>query len=172
MMASCPAYGKYAEDVLAKQMAPAVLDSIKLLEKKKDFDNPRYMQLLMPNFYKQHICRLGEWPDPVNRSLKHANQTIYVMMQGPSEFGIAGRLANWDITNELQKIKVPALMIGARYDTMDPQAMEQQSKQVQHGRYLYCPNGSHLSMWDDQPHFFPGVIQFIRDIDQGKFGSL
>jgi len=166
MMASCPAYGKYAKNVLAKQMDPAVLDSIKTMEKKKDFDNPRYMGLLMPHFYKQHICRLDEWPEPVNRCFKHINSSIYVMMQGPSEFGIAGRLANWDITDQLKNIRVPTLMVGAKYDTMDPAAMEQQSKLVQHGRYLYCPNGSHFSMWDDQQHFFPGIIQFIKDVDR------
>lgn len=56
-------------------------------------------------------------------------------------------------------------MIGARYDTMDPEAMEAQSKMVQKGRYLYCTNGSHLAMWDDQKVFMNGVIQFIRDVD-------
>ena len=29
------------------------------IEKRKDFDNPRYEELLMPNFYAQHICRFG-----------------------------------------------------------------------------------------------------------------
>jgi proline iminopeptidase len=43
-------------------------------------------------------------------------------------------------------------MVGAKYDTMDPKAMEEQSKLVQNGSYLYCPNGSHLAMWDDQKY--------------------
>ena len=60
-------------------------------------------------------------------------------------------------------------MIGAKHDTMDPKAMEEQSKLVQKGRYLYCPNGSHLAMWDDQQVFMNGVIQFIKDVDEGKF---
>jgi proline iminopeptidase len=60
-------------------------------------------------------------------------------------------------------------MVGGKYDTMDPKAMEEQSKQVQHGRFLYCPNGSHLSMWDDQKVFMSGVVQFIKDVDEGKF---
>jgi proline iminopeptidase len=47
--------------------------------------------------------------------------------------------------------------------------MEEQSKMVQHGRYLYCPNGSHLSMWDDQQVFMNGVIKFIKDVDEGNF---
>ena len=169
MMASCPDYGKYAEEVLAKQMDPTALKEIKDIEAKGDFANPRYMELLMPNFYAVHLCRLKEFPDAVNRTFKHVNGEIYTMMQGPSEFGVAGRLVNWDIKNQLKEIKVPTLMVGAKFDTMDPQAMEAQSKAVQHGRYLFCPNGSHLSMWDDQKVFMDGVMKFIKDVDAGKF---
>lgn len=169
MMASAPEYGKYAEEVLAKQMKPEVLSEIRALEAKKDFGNPRYMELLIPHFYREHLCRLEEWPDGFNRSFKHGNGEIYTMMQGPSEFGISGRLAKWDIKSRLHEISIPTLMIGARHDTMDPKAMEEQSKLVQKGRYLFCPDGSHLAMWDDQKVFMDGVIKFIKDVDGGRF---
>ncbi|RXK62127.1 alpha/beta fold hydrolase [Lacibacter luteus] len=168
MMASAPAYGRYAQEVLAKQMDSAVLAEVRAIEAKSDFANPRYMELLLPNFYKQHLCRLEEWPDGFNRAMKHVNGEIYTMMQGPSEFGVGGRLINWDIKARLKEIKIPTLMIGAKHDTMDPAAMEEQSKLVQKGRYLYCPNGSHLAMWDDQQVFMSGVIAFIKDVDEGK----
>lgn len=168
MVASAPEYGKYSVEVLAKEMDPAVLAEIRAIEAKGDFENPRYMELLIPNFYHEHLCRLKEWPDGFNRAMKHVNGEIYTMMQGPSEFGISGRLANWDIKNRLKEIRVPALMIGAKHDTMDPKAMEEQSKMVQHGQYLYCPNGSHLSMWDDQQVFMNGVIKFIHEVDGSK----
>ena len=168
MVASAPEYGKYAQEVLAKQMDPKILTEIRAIETKKDFANPRYMELLIPNFYHEHICRLTIWPDALNRSFKHANNAIYTQMQGPSEFGISGLLANWDIKNRLKEIAIPTLMIGAKYDTMDPKAMEEQSKMVQHGEYLYCPNGSHLAMWDDQKIYMNGVISFIKKVDQGE----
>ena len=168
MMASALEYGKYADEVLAKQMKPEILAEIRALEAKKDFNNPRYMELLIPNFYKEHLCRLEEWPNGLNRASKHVNGEIYTLMQGPSEFGISGRLAKWDIKNRLHEITIPTLMIGAKYDTMDPKAMEEQSKLVKKGRYLYCPNGSHLAMWDDQKVFMNGVIKFINDVDQQK----
>jgi proline iminopeptidase len=168
MMASCPEYGRYADEVLARQMPPEVLKEIREIEANGDFSNPRYMELLLPHFYQQHLCRLKEWPDAVNRLFKHVNGEIYTMMQGPSEFGIAGRLANWDIKARLKEIRVPTLMIGAKYDTMDPKAMEEQSKLVQKGSYLYCPNGSHLAMWDDQEIFMNGVIKFIKEVDNNQ----
>lgn len=166
MVASAPEYGRYANEVLSKQMQPGVLAEIRQIEASNDFKNPRYMELLLPHFYKQHLCRLAVWPDPVNRSFKHANEVVYTLMQGPSEFGIRGRLADWDIKNRLHEIAVPTLMIGARYDTMDPKAMEAQSKLVQKGSFLYCPNGSHLAMWDDQTVFMNGVIRWIKEVDK------
>lgn len=171
MMASAPDYGKYAEDVLAKQMATKVLDTIRTIEKKGDFKNPKYMELLMPNFYAEHFCRLplDQWPEPVTRSFSKLNESLYVTMQGPSEFGVSGKLVNWDIKARLPEIKVPTLTIGGKFDTMDPEHMKWMSTQVKQGRFLYCPTGSHLSMYDDQKDYFPGLIKFIKDVDKGDF---
>ncbi len=168
MMASAPEYDAYADNVLAKQMDPTVLKQIRAFEAKKDYDNPKYMELLTPNYYKQHICRLKEWPDPVNRAFDKMNKNIYVLMQGPSEFGLSGRLEKWDRKADLKYISVPTLVVGAKYDTMDPDHMKWMSTQVQNGSYLYCPNGSHMDMWDDQQVYMAGLIKFLQGVDEGK----
>jgi proline iminopeptidase len=165
MMASCPEYGKYANEVLAKQMDPAVLDTIQKLEKKGEFQNPKYMELLMKNYYFKHICRLAEWPEPLTRMFSKLNNELYVIMQGPSEFGIAGKLANWDVSKELKNIYVPTLVIGATFDTMDPKYMEWMSKQFPKGEFLLCANGSHGSLYDDQQTYMNGLIKFIRSVN-------
>jgi proline iminopeptidase len=90
-------------------------------------------------------------------------------MQGPSELGASGKLVNWDRTADLEKIAVPTLVIGARYDTMDPAHMEEMAGLVQNGRYLYCPNGSHMAMYDDQRVYMDGLVKFFRDVDAGRF---
>lgn len=168
MMASIPDYEKY-NGVLRKEMRQTLVDSLQGYEARGEYDNPVYQELVFKEYYSKHICRLAEWPEPVNRSFKHYNKEIYVMMQGPSEFKTGGRLIKWDIKDRLKELTVPTLMVGAKYDTMDPETMKKQSEMVQKGKYLFCPNGSHLCMWDDQEHFFPGVISFIREVDEGKF---
>jgi proline iminopeptidase len=170
MMASVPAYGKYADNVLAKQLKPEVLKEIRDIEAKGDYENPRYMELLMSNFYTEHILRmpLDKWPEPVNRSFAKMNQSLYVTMQGPSEFGVAGKLLNWDRVADLKKLTVPTLVIGAKHDTMDPAHMKMMSEQVQNGSYLFCPNGSHMSMYDDQQNYFKGLIKFVKGVDGGE----
>lgn len=171
MMASIPAYNAYAEQVLMPAMDQAALAEIKRIEARKDFQNPRYLELLMPHHYVRHVLRMpaDRWPDPVNRAFKHLNYAIYTPMQGPSELGASGKLRDWDRTADLETIAVPTLTIGARHDTMDPAHMEQMAGRVRQGRYLFCPDGSHLAMYDDQATYFEGLIRFIREVERGGF---
>ncbi|MFT3824084.1 MAG: proline iminopeptidase-family hydrolase [Chitinophagaceae bacterium] len=170
MMCDIDEYVKYANDVLAKQMDPKVLDTIRQLEAKKDFENPKYMELLMPNFYAEHILRLPpqNWPEPVNRSFSKMNHTLYVNMQGPSEFGASGKLLHWSRKNDLKSITVPTLVIGAHFDTMDPEHMRWMSKEVKNGSFLLCPNGGHMCMYDDQQTYMKGFIKFLQETNKGK----
>jgi proline iminopeptidase len=169
MMMSCPAYGKYADEVLAKQIKPEVLAEIRQIEARKDFANPRYMGLLEPNFYAEHLCRIVPNPEPVTRSLGKINQSLYVTMQGPSEFGISGKLTNWDRVADLPKLAIPVLSIGGRYDTMDPEHMRMIAAKVQQGNALICPQGSHMSMYDDQQTYFTGLVKFLKSVNDGSF---
>ena len=171
MMASIPAYNEYAEKVLMPTMDQKVLAEIRQLEKDGKFEDPRYMELLMPNHYALHILRMppDQWPEPVQRSFKHLNSKIYIPMQGPSELGASGKLEKWDRTQDLGKLSLPTLVIGGQHDTMDPKHMKWMAGAVKKGRYLYCANGSHMSMYDDQKTYFNGVIRFVRDVNAGKF---
>jgi proline iminopeptidase len=168
MMSSIPAYNAYAKSTLMPAMDPAALTEILSLEKAEDYKNPRYMELLVPNFYEQHILRMpaDQWPEPVNRAFARLNYDVYLTMQGPSEMGASGKLLNWDRTADLASIKVPTLVIGARYDTMDPKHMEWMAGQFPNGRYLYCPEGSHMALYDDQATYFEGLIRFLREVDR------
>jgi proline iminopeptidase len=166
MMSSSRLYNAYAHDVLMPAMDQGVLAEIQAFEADGRTDDPRYEELLMEHHYALHVCRLplGEWPDPVNRCFAHLNQAIYVPMQGPSELGLSGTLEDWDRSADLKDIDVPTLVIGAAHDTMDPAHMEWMSQQLPQGRYLHCPDGSHLAQFDDPQHYFPGLIDFLHSL--------
>jgi proline iminopeptidase len=170
MMMSIPQYNEYARKVLMPAMDQKALAEIEALEKAGKTEDPRYMELLIPNHYEKHLLRMpaDQWPDGVNRAFKHLNPKIYVPMQGPSELGASGKLEKWDRTADIKNITVPTLVIGARYDTMDPNHMEWVAKQLPKGHYLFCPNGSHLAEYDDQQTYFAGLIDFIKGVDTGK----
>jgi len=173
MMSNVPEYNNYAQEVLGPQMDPEVLRELKDMEARNDFGNPRYMELLMEHYYTEHLLRMPveKWPQSVNLAFRHMNQEVYVYMQGPSEFGITedATLYHWDVSKELYGITVPTLVIGATYDTMDPEHMKWMSEQLPRGRFLLCPNGSHLSQYDDQKNYMGGLVKFMKDVDQGNF---
>ena len=127
----------------------------------------------MQHHYPEHVLRMPpeEWPEAVNRAFKHLNPEVYVYMQGYSEFGISGdaTLKEWDRKETLKTLTIPTLVIGSAHDTMDPKHMEWMSKEVKNGRFLLCPDGSHIAQYDDQKVFFAGLIKFVKDVDEGKF---
>ena len=107
------------------------------------------MDLLMEHHYVHHSLRMPpeKWPNPVHRAFEHVNPDVYVPMQGPSELGASGKLAEWDRTSDLGRIEVPTLVIGARHDTMNPEHPEWMAGEI----------------------YFEGLIRFIQDVDAGRF---
>jgi proline iminopeptidase len=151
-------------------MDQKALAEIKQLEAAGKYEDPRYMELLIPNYYTQHLLRMPaeQWPEPVGRTFKHLNPKVYIPMQGPSEMGASGKLVKWDRSADLKSIAVPALVIAGQYDTMDPKDLEWMSHQFPKGRYLLCPKSGHLAEYDDPQTYFTGLIGFLKDVDAGK----
>lgn len=170
-MASNPSYSDYAERSLIHELSAKVLAEIRALEAAGQADGARYAQLLEP-YYEQHLLRMpvNEWPDPVVRAFAHLNRSIYVPMQGPSEMGTSGdaTLAEWDRVKDLHRIDVPTLVIGARHDTMDPAHLQMMAERLPQGRYLYCADGSHTAIHDDQETYMDGLVGFLRDLDEAS----
>jgi len=163
MMASIPAYNDYARKVLEPRMDQAVLKRILALESSGKTEQPEYMQLLIPNWYEQHILRrpADQWPEPLTRDFPKINRRFYVAMQGPSEMGASGLLLNWDRFADLKRIQVPTLVISGKYDTMDPAYMAAMAKELPHGE-LAATNGGHMAMYDDQPTYFSKLVAFLK----------
>ncbi|MBO0847652.1 MAG: proline iminopeptidase-family hydrolase [Nocardioides sp.] len=166
MMASIPAYNRYAEEVLMPRMDPGALAEIKRLEATGQTEDPSYDALLMEHHYVHHVCRMPaeEWPDPVLRGFAHINKAIYVPLQGPSELGASGKLEHWDRTADLHDIEVPTLVMGAEHDTMDPAHLRWMAEQLPRGRYHHSPNGSHLALVDDADTYFAGLVDFLHSL--------
>lgn len=72
----------------------------------------------------------------------------------------------WD---RLPSIKVPTLVLGGMYDEMNPVDMKLEGKLIPNSRTYLCPNGSHMSMYDDQQNYFSHLKGFLHDVDQNKF---
>lgn len=167
MMASIPAYNEYSKNVLQPQMDPAVLKEILDYEAAGDFENPRYMELLLENYYSEHILRrpVDQWPPEVMDMLEHGNHAKYVAMQGPSEMGAGGSLVDWDRFADLHEITVPTLVIGGAYDTMDPAYLAKMADEIPNADLTICPDAGHIAQYDNPDCYFGALIGFIEKVD-------
>lgn len=167
-MKSYVSYNKKQKiDFLTKREL-ATFDS---LDRLKLYDSPKYQSLLMDKLYTKSICRMPvkDWPEPLMRAFKKANHSIYVQMQGVDEFHVTGNFKNWEMWDKLPNIKVPVLVIGGLYDEMNPEDMKREGRLLPNSRTYLCPNGSHLSMYDDQKNYFTNLIAFLKDVELNKF---
>lgn len=149
---------------IKSQLPPDVLQRLSAIEAREDYDSPEYGQIMMENLYPKVICRTVPWPEPVQRAFRLANLKIYNLMQGKSGFLVTGNLKDWERWDRLHEIGVKSLSIGARYDEMDPEDMHRIAALIPRGRYAYCPNGSHMCMWDDQAVYFSQLLAFLHTV--------
>ena len=168
MMSSIPEYNRYANEVFMPAMDQDALARIKELETTGQSSLPEYEELLMEHHYVHHVLRIpaDQWPEPVTRSFGNINQTIYVLMQGPSELGASGLLVDWDRFDDLARIDVPTLVVSAEHDTMAPDHMRSMADALPNGQLLHCPSGSHMAMWDDREVYTRGVLDFLLAVDR------
>jgi len=151
-------------DFIKHQLPPDTLARLTALESKEDYDSPEYQKIMMEDLYPKMVCRVQPWPEPVSRCFRHVNDKIYNLMQGKSEFLVTGNLKNWERWDRLHEIKVKTLTIGAQYDEMDPEDMKKMAGLMPNAGYAFCPNGSHLCMWDDQEAYFKHLLKFLREV--------
>jgi proline iminopeptidase len=141
------------------QLPRDTLARLTALEAKEAYDSPEYQKIMMDDLYTKMLCRTKPWPEPVTRSIRHANDKIYNLMQGKSEFLVTGNLKNWERWDRLPEIETKALTIGAQYDEMDPEDMKKMAGLMRNASYAFCPNGSHMCMWDDQRVYFQQLLR-------------
>jgi proline iminopeptidase len=101
MMASVPAYNEYANKVLMPGMDQEALNEIKRLEAAGQYDNPRYMELLIPHHYVHHVraCSPICGSDPGESHLNNSTRKSIFQCKAPASLG--QRKVHWDRTADL-----------------------------------------------------------------------
>ncbi|MBK6611800.1 MAG: hypothetical protein IPG29_13290 [Sphingobacteriales bacterium] len=54
-------------------------------------------------------------------------------------------------------------------DEMNPDDIKKEGQLILNSRTYLCPNGSHMSMYDDQQNYFKNLIAFLKDVEENKF---
>ncbi len=147
---------------LIDRMPPALRRTIYRYNETGDFQNPRYLKAV-DAFYRRHLCRMPVWPHEVVQTLENTG-TVYQVMNGPNEFTITGVIANWDVTDQLPRIRLPTLVTVGRYDEVTPRVARAIHRGIRGSKLVQFDESSHLAFWEERPHYIETLKGFLDHV--------
>ncbi|MGV1905966.1 proline iminopeptidase-family hydrolase [Agrobacterium cavarae] len=128
------------------------------------YDHPEYLAAITLLNYR-HVCRLSEWPAPVNQSLQDWNMEPYMAMQGPNEFLYTGNMKDWNRIPDLPKIKAPVLIVVGEHDELTPACALRMKNALPDGaRINVVRNASHMPFYENPEGYYPPLLSFLEDV--------
>lgn len=123
-------------------------------------DHPEYLAAITILNYR-HVCRLKDWPAPVNRSLDDWNMGPYATMQGPNEFLYIGNLKDWNRVPDLPKITVPTLITCGEHDELTPACALRMKLGLPNAELKVFANSSHMPFYENPTDYYPALLAFL-----------
>jgi proline-specific peptidase len=129
------------------------------------FSCPEY-QWAVTHFYRRHVCRQDPWPDCLERTFAGMGGEVYTTMWGPSEFGpVTGQLRDWDVTDRLHEIRVPALVTGGRHDEARPGHLAVLASGIRGSELVIFENSSHTAFIEEHDPYIQLVADFLTRVE-------
>ena len=119
-------------------------------------------------FYDRHVCRVNPWPDEVARTFAaiEDDPTVYMTMNGPSEFHVIGTIKDWSIIDRLDRIEVPVLLISGRHDEATPATVQPYADRIKDVRWEMFENSSHMPHVEETERCLQVVGDFLDRNDR------
>jgi L-proline amide hydrolase len=164
--ASMPLWVEEANRLRA-DLPPQARDALARHEAAGTTDSPEYQEA-MNVFYRRHLCRLDPWPEDVLRSFAAIEEdpTVYGTMNGPSEFHVIGALRDWDITDRLAEIDVPALLLSGRHDEATPRIVGEIHARIPGSEWVVFEESSHMPHVEEPERCRGAVEAFLERVER------
>lgn len=126
------------------------------------FDDDAF-ENLQEKIVDEHINRSDEEPFEFAPS---TNPDIYGVMWGPSEFVLAdtARLRDWSVTDRLDEIECPTLVINGEYDEIVPELGAEMAEGIPNARFVEIEDASHLPLWEQRKRHTEIVSEFLESV--------
>lgn len=164
---SMPSFPLWVEeaDKLRSQLPPEVEQTLRSHEAAGTTDHPDYAAACQV-YYERHLCRVS-WPDCLIRGFTQMEKdpTVYLAMNGPSEFYVVGNLKDWDIQARLKEIDVPTLLVSGRYDEATPRIQEVMMAGIPDVEWAFFEESSHLPHIEEHEGWLEAVGAFLGKLD-------
>ena len=113
-------------------------------------------------FYDRHVCRVP-WPPEVKRTFDQIAEdpTVYVTMNGPSEFHVTGSLKGWTVEDRLGRINVPTLLITGAHDEATALTQRPFRERIPDVRFVVFDDSSHMPHVEEHERCMAVVREFL-----------
>jgi proline iminopeptidase len=129
-------------------------------EAENTLDHPEYQAAITLLNYR-HVCRLDEWPAPVNRSLDDWNMAVYGTMQGPNEFTFTGNYKNWSRLKDMHTLTQPTLILCGMHDELTPACSMLMHNELPNSRIKVFKNSAHMPFYEEPDAYFTTLLEFL-----------
>lgn len=152
-------------DTLISMLPDSIQQMIRINEASKNYDSRDY-QYAEYIYYKNYIVRGKRRPNPYDIPPSQGNSLMYEYMWGPSEFTATGSLKNYDRTDRLDEISIPALFITGEYDEARPTTVKYFSTLTPQGEFAVIEDAAHGCMHDNQEQNVALINEFLESIER------
>ncbi|MDQ0474359.1 proline iminopeptidase-family hydrolase [Labrys wisconsinensis] len=118
-------------------------------------------------FYARHVCRLDPWPPEVTRTFEamDADPTVYLAMNGPTEFHVIGSLKDWTIVDRLHQVMAPTFVISGRHDEATPLVVAPYAERIPGATWRIFEHSSHMPHVEERADCVEAVCAFLAGHD-------
>jgi L-proline amide hydrolase len=162
--ASYPTWRREARR-LRDQLPPGVDDTLRRHEEAGTTDSGEYFTA-MRVFYDRHVCRIVPWPRDYQASFMEIcdDPTVYLTMNGPSEFHVTGTLKDWSVEDCLPDIAVPTLVLSGRHDEATPETVRPYHELIPGSRWEIFEESSHVPHLEEPERFRAVMVDFLKQL--------
>jgi proline iminopeptidase len=163
----CLSMRRVREDMerLKAALPPALLGVIVRCEAEGKTDSGAYGAAAMA-FYRRHVCRLPDWPEPLLRSQANWGLQVYHTMWGPAEFTPTGNLAEYEREDRLQELRCPVLYLCGRHDEIAPASTASYHRATPGSQLAVFEDSAHVKHLEEPQRYEVLVRQFLSEADR------
>ena len=150
---------------LVTELPPEVQQVIQQNEAAGTTGSPEYIEACKA-FSRRHLSRrMDPLPECLQRIADKPGDEVYQTMWGPSEWCATGSLKDWDITNRLDEIRLPTLVIGGRYDEATPVVTEALHRGIAGSEWVIFENSGHFPHLEETERYLEVLDCFLERVE-------
>jgi proline iminopeptidase len=156
---SVPMLEEEARQVV-RGLSKSAREAIAKYESADDFENPSYLAAI-DEFNKKHQCRLDPWPETVKFAFEHFSKPVGETMFGLYSVDVTGNMRYWDVTERLETLKLPCLILCGSEDFLTPKLHKRIHSKIRGSRLVVFEGVSHASMWEARKEYVGTIRDFL-----------